>query len=95
MAELRIEPNIATPDDLYEALLDAHRDLTLAQSQALNARLVLLLANHVGDVGVVREALDRARASLCDERGVDTGAGNADDSSAASTISHSNEGVDR
>ena len=61
MARLRIESNIAAPDDLYEALLDAHRGLTLAQSQALNARLVLLLANHVGDVDVVREALARAR----------------------------------
>ena len=72
MIRLRIEPTIATPDDLYEALLDAHRGLTLEQSQALNARLVLLLANHVGDVDVVREALERARNSLVQAPGVET-----------------------
>ncbi len=77
MTKLRIEPNIPTPDDLYEALLDAHRGLTLGHSQALNARLVLLLANHVGDVDVVREALDRARSSLSDAPGVDIDAASA------------------
>ena len=72
MIRLRIEPTIATPDDLYEALLDAHRGLTLEQSQALNARLVLLLANHVGDIDVVREALEHARNGLVETPGVDT-----------------------
>ena len=60
---LNIEPNIASPDEFYEALLAAHRDLTPDESHRLNARLVLLLANHVGDVEVLREALDRARGS--------------------------------
>ena len=59
---LNVEPNIASPDEFYEALLAAHHDLTLDESQRLNARLVLLLANHVGDVEVLRDALDRARA---------------------------------
>ena len=55
--------NLSAPDDFYEALIDAHRDLTLAQSQALNARLVLLLANHIGHLDVLRQALQAARAS--------------------------------
>ena len=54
-------PNLDAPDDFYEALIDAHRDLTLAQSQALNARLVLLLANHIGSLAVLKEALAAAR----------------------------------
>ena len=48
-------------DDFYEVLIEAHRDLTLEQSHALNARLVLLLANHVGTLDVLREALAAAR----------------------------------
>ena len=57
------DPNLSAPDDFYEALIDAHRDLTVAQSQALNARLVLLLANHIGHLDVLRQALRAARAS--------------------------------
>ena len=58
---LNTEPNIAAPDDFYEALLDLHRGLTEAESAQVNARLVLLLANHVGDAGVLREAMRLAR----------------------------------
>ena len=54
-------PNLSAPDDFYEALIDAHRDLTAPQSHALNARLLLLLANHIGDLNVLREALNSAR----------------------------------
>jgi hypothetical protein len=57
---LNIEPNIASPDEFYQALLDAHRGLTTEESQGLNARLILLLANHIGDPGVLRDALQRA-----------------------------------
>ena len=56
-------PNLSAPDDFYEALIDAHRDLSGADSHALNARLVLLLANHIGAVDVLREALSAARES--------------------------------
>ena len=59
-------PNLEAPDDFYEALIDAHRDLSAADSQALNARLVLLLANHVGSLAVLREALGAARAAAPD-----------------------------
>jgi Protein of unknown function (DUF2783) len=58
------EPNVADPDGLYAAIIDAHADLSEAESAALNARLVLLLANHVGDAAALVEALVIARTSL-------------------------------
>ena len=58
---LNIEPNLARPDDFYEALIDTHRDLTREQSELVNCKLVLLLANHIGDADVLREAMRRAR----------------------------------
>jgi hypothetical protein len=61
---LNIEPAIARADDFYEALIDTHRDLTLEQSQVVNAKLILLLANHIGDLDVLRDALRRARDGL-------------------------------
>ncbi|MEI8156032.1 MAG: DUF2783 domain-containing protein [Burkholderiales bacterium] len=48
-------------DDFYEALIDTHRDLSDEQSAMVNAKLVLLLANHVGDIAVLREAMRIAR----------------------------------
>jgi hypothetical protein len=57
------EPNLEAPDDFYEALIDAHRDIDAALSHQLNAKLVLLLANHVGQQAVLREALQAARAN--------------------------------
>jgi uncharacterized protein DUF2783 len=51
-------------DDFYEALIDTHRDLTAEQSEMVNARLVLLLANHIGDISVLREAMKIARESV-------------------------------
>lgn len=72
MATLITEANFGEPgkrylrafspgDDFYEALLDAHRDLSDEQSAQLNARLILLLANHIGDLSVLREAMSIAR----------------------------------
>lgn len=58
------ETNLPAPDDFYEALIDTHRDLSNEQSQELNAALILLLANHLGDMAVLREALAQARASV-------------------------------
>ena len=55
-------PHLEAPDDFYEALIEAHRDLDAAASHALNARLVLLLANHIGSLGVLQQALHAARA---------------------------------
>ncbi len=51
-------------DDFYEALIEAHRDLTDKQSQRVNARLVLILSNHIGDLGVLNEALNAARSGF-------------------------------
>ncbi|MCZ2103795.1 MAG: DUF2783 domain-containing protein [Burkholderiales bacterium] len=48
-------------DDFYEALIDMHRDLSDEQSAKVNARLILLLANHIGDITVLREAMQIAR----------------------------------
>ena len=59
--KLITEPNLNAPDDFYEALIDTHRDLSIDQSHQLNARLVLLLANHIGALDVLREALAAAR----------------------------------
>jgi hypothetical protein len=55
---------MADPDGLYAAILEAHTDLSECESAALNARLVLLLANHIGSEDIVREALTTARKSL-------------------------------
>jgi len=58
---LNIEPNLERPDDFYEALIDAHRDLTREESELVNCKLILLLANHIGDADVLREAMRHAR----------------------------------
>lgn len=63
MNALITTPNLQSPDDFYEALIDTHQGLTDDESHALNARLVLLLANHIGALPVLREALAAARAS--------------------------------
>ncbi|MDO8789048.1 MAG: DUF2783 domain-containing protein [Sulfuritalea sp.] len=47
----------APGDDFYEMLIGTHRDLSDEQSELLNARLILLLANHIGDLDTLREAL--------------------------------------
>jgi hypothetical protein len=60
---LNRNPNLDDPDAFYTTLIEAHAGLTEAESEALNARLVLLLANHVGDLAVLREAIDTARKS--------------------------------
>jgi hypothetical protein len=75
MEHLNTQPNFGIPgqrfaraftpgDDFYEALIETHRGLSDEQSQLVNARLVLLLANHIGDLRVLREALAAARAGV-------------------------------
>lgn len=61
MAKLITTPNIAAPDDFYADLLAVHEGLTKAESDALNARLILILANHIGDREALAEALDAAK----------------------------------
>jgi Protein of unknown function (DUF2783) len=61
---INTDPNIASPDDFYETLIETHRDLTAEQSQLLNAKLILLLANHIGDLAVLRQAMIKAREGI-------------------------------
>ncbi len=51
-------------DDFYEMLIATHRDLSDEQSELLNARLILILANHVGDIETLRDALKIAREGV-------------------------------
>lgn len=75
MQHLITDPNFGVPgeryrhvytpgDDFYEMLIEGHRGLADAQSELLNARLVLLLANHIGDLRVLKEAIAAARAGV-------------------------------
>lgn len=60
--KLRTELGIENPDDFYDRLIELHRDLSEEESRAVNSRLVLLLANHIGDPEVLEEALAAAAA---------------------------------
>ncbi len=62
MTALRRTLNLARPDDVYNAIVDAHKDLTVEQCRDFDARLILLLVNHIGDETVIREALKEAAA---------------------------------
>ncbi|WP_085307376.1 DUF2783 domain-containing protein [Planktotalea arctica] len=61
MSDVNLTPNIDRPDDFYADLLGAHEGLSKEQSDALNARLILVLANHIGDSDVLRGALEAAK----------------------------------
>jgi hypothetical protein len=72
MKHLNTQPNFGTPgerplhaytpgDDFYDLLIQGHAGLSDADSEGMNARLVLLLANHIGDLRVLREAIAAAR----------------------------------
>lgn len=64
MSHLNLEPNIADMDAFYERLIDTHNGLSDADSQMVNAKLVLLLANHIGDMDVLAEAFAKARSGV-------------------------------
>jgi len=61
MAKLVTASQFADPDAAYRALLEARRDLSDAEAAKLDSRLVLILANHIGDLGVLREAIALAQ----------------------------------
>lgn len=61
MANLILTPNLPRADDTYADLLAAHEGLSKAESDALNARLILILMNHIGDQAIIREALEAAK----------------------------------
>ena len=57
MPDLITTANLADPDAVFEALMNAHRDLAPEASRRLDAKLVLLLANHIGDPDIVKQAI--------------------------------------
>jgi hypothetical protein len=57
---MKVDPTLQSPDDFYERLLDAHRGLGADESAQLNARLILLLANQIGDDQVLAECVAAA-----------------------------------
>ncbi|PRY71138.1 DUF2783 domain-containing protein [Halomonas ventosae] len=57
MPRLELNPNFTDPDAFYAALTDAHRERSEDESERINARLILLLANHIGEQQVLEEAL--------------------------------------
>ena len=64
MTALRAESAFDDPDRAYRALIEAHRGLSEEESAALNTRLVLILANHIGDADILAEALALAKRAL-------------------------------
>ena len=72
---LIIEPNFREPgkryfrdfspgDDFYQLLIDTHRGLSEEQSAMVNAKLILILSNHIGDISILREAMQMARTNV-------------------------------
>ena len=58
---LNLDVNVSEPDEMYQVIIDMHEGLSDEQSNAANARLILLLANHIGQLSVVRQAAEIAR----------------------------------
>lgn len=68
-------PNLRDPDGFYAALVTTHEGFSDEASGLLNARLVLILANHIGDPQVLQEALALARGAARDGRAAESGSG--------------------
>jgi len=60
---LNLDPNLADPDGFYADLIGVHEGLSDEESQALNARLILILSNHIGDRAVLKAALGAAKGA--------------------------------
>ena len=65
---LSTRSNFAKPDDAFRAIVEAHRGLSEAESADFDAALLLILANHIGDIGVLSEAIALAKRRLVDAR---------------------------
>jgi hypothetical protein len=66
MMVLSTSSNFAKPDDAFRMIVEAHRGISDAQSADLDAALVLVLANHIGDLDVLREAIELSKRRLVD-----------------------------
>lgn len=64
MMRLNTDPNLDSPDAFYEALVDMHRGLADDQSEIVNAKLILVLANHIGDLEILGQAMQIARSGV-------------------------------
>ncbi|MFC3166007.1 DUF2783 domain-containing protein [Ciceribacter thiooxidans] len=60
---LQTKSNLSRPDESYALLIKAHEGLSEEESHAMNARLILILMNQIGDHGVISEALELARTT--------------------------------
>jgi hypothetical protein len=69
VSRLETAPRLDDPDGLFQALVEAHRGLAPEESRRLDARIILLLANHVGQVAIVREAIAAAGAAAPKDAG--------------------------
>jgi hypothetical protein len=67
--QLTTTSNFARPDDAFRLVVEAHRGLDDEQSASLDAALVLILANHIGDLDVLREAVALAKRRLVSQHG--------------------------
>src|SRR5579863_4929042 len=65
---LSTRSNFENPDDAFRAIVEAHRGLSVEESADLDAALVLILANHIGDLDVLREAIALARRRMLESR---------------------------
>lgn len=72
MNSLIVEPNIEDPDGFYAELLELHEGRSNDESDALNARLVLILANHIGDRSVLRQAFELSVAAGSEHKAEET-----------------------
>ena len=63
MNKLRTEPGVANPDDFYARLIELHEGLSSEESHKVNAKVILMLANHIGDTDVLYEVLEYVKKS--------------------------------
>jgi len=61
---LNIKPNLPDPDGFYQELIDSQREMDDAQAERMNCKLVLILANHIGDREIIREAIRLAGGKI-------------------------------
>ncbi|MBL4894655.1 MAG: DUF2783 domain-containing protein [Emcibacter sp.] len=59
---LNLKVNIARPDDFYQELIDMQRDMSEDDVQLMNAKLILIMANHIGDQDILSEAMTLAKS---------------------------------